>query len=261
MLLMRGMVGNVLSGQDDKDVEEIDLVSDSEPHNGDNDLDDMDASGSVASAGAQDSDYQDDSDFIPDNKPKPTTPNRPLQSSDSVACPNCLTHVRQARINWHLDRCLAGKLTEDQPSSISQHTSLGSRSGQTKLQLPAPPSTKNMLPKPTKLAYSLLSEAKLRRTLRELGIPSKGDKHQMQARHIEWINMYMANADSETPVSHRMLLRRLASWEESLNRSSETKTHTLSTPRDMTDHTLKYADSFASLVSQADANRSKNPVQ
>ncbi|KAJ2222554.1 E3 ubiquitin-protein ligase rad18 [Coemansia sp. RSA 485] len=117
-----------------------------------------------------------------------------------------------------------------------------------------------MLPKPTKLAYSLLSEAKLRRILRELGISSKGDKHQMQVRHVEWVNMYMANADSETPVSHRVLLRRLSAWEDALYRQSETtKTAAPSTPEGIAQHASKYADSFAELVAQAGSSRSRQP--
>ncbi|KAJ2814586.1 E3 ubiquitin-protein ligase rad18 [Coemansia furcata] len=116
------------------------------------------------------------------------------------------------------------------------------------------------LPRPTKLAYSLLSESKLRRTLKDLGIPTKGDKQQMQARHVEWVNLYMANADAMAPVSHRLLLRRLAAWEESLARPAENSKAALETESGVAEHAVKYADSFAALVAQAGAARAK-PAQ
>ncbi|KAJ2226149.1 E3 ubiquitin-protein ligase rad18 [Coemansia sp. RSA 485] len=209
-----------------------------------------------------------DSDFETDTKrrtPKgdtaaASTQNNPMKDSSigSVKCPNCKSNVRSARINWHLDRCLAGLATEDAVAPGAE-PGVTKQSATAKL-VPLPRSTKFMLPKPTKLAYSLLSEAKLRRTLRELGISSKGDKHQMQVRHVEWVNMYMANADSETPVSHRVLLRRLSAWEDALYRQSETtKTAVPSTPESIAQHASKYADSFAELVAQAGSGRSRRP--
>ncbi|KAJ1643067.1 E3 ubiquitin-protein ligase rad18 [Coemansia erecta] len=179
-------------------------------------------------------------------------------SSNSVSCPNCRTNIRSNRINWHLDRCLAGLPCENTPAAVVSVSSTKSQPTAAKLQLLPPRAAQFALPRPTKLAYSLLSESKLRRTLRELGIPSKGDKHQMQMRHTEWVNIFMANADSETPVSHRVLLRRLSAWEDALSRQSETvKAVALSTPEDIAQHASKYADSFAELVAQAGSSRSR----
>ncbi|PIA18716.1 hypothetical protein COEREDRAFT_91094 [Coemansia reversa NRRL 1564] len=184
---------------------------------------------------------QDDSDFMPERKGseidsdqnnRRTSRKAPLKgnsaaSSGSVACPNCHQEVRQSRINWHLDQCLAGKLLKE------PHTDTGLLQGETISASRNKPSSRNIslklqsqpskltLPRPTKLVYSLLSESKLRRILKELGLPTKGDKHQMKARHVEWVNMYMANSDAENPVSHKLLLKRLADWEEFLAKPAE----------------------------------------
>ncbi|KAJ2002684.1 E3 ubiquitin-protein ligase rad18 [Coemansia thaxteri] len=191
----------------------------------------------------------DDSDFMPDKISSPTRTRPATKLQSSVPCPNCQEPVRQARINWHLDRCLSGRPTRDTLAAGALPA----------LGLQAAPAAHSALPRPTKLAYSLFSEAKLRRTLKDLGIPTKGDKQQMQARHVEWVNLYMANADSLTPVSHRLLLRRLAAWEESLAKPPADGTVKLApaSEGDVAEHAAKYADSFAALVTLANATRAK----
>ncbi|KAJ2891962.1 E3 ubiquitin-protein ligase rad18 [Coemansia aciculifera] len=186
----------------------------------------------------------DDSDFMP-NK----------DSKANVPCPNCQEPVRQALINLHLDRCLAGRATKEHPPQID--SSKRQQAGPAFGKMQQTSAAKCTLPRPTKLAYSLLSESKLRRTLKDLGIPAKGDKQQMQARHVEWVNLYMANADAMAPVSHRLLLRRLAAWEESLARPAEVLKPVPDTESDVAEHAAKYADSFAALIVQAGATRSK----
>ncbi|KAJ2545861.1 E3 ubiquitin-protein ligase rad18 [Coemansia sp. RSA 1853] len=206
---------------------------------------------------------EDDSDFEPESSCR--APQVPKRSSISkVPCPNCKQSVRQSQINWHLDQCLAGKPTnsalfmQGKPIETSREpTSSNPAFGITSLKMPL--QAKFTLPRPTKLAYSLLSESKLRRTLKDLGIPAKGDKHQMQARHIEWVNMYMANADSETPISHKVLLRRLAAWEDTFGRPVE-PAKTSTAPDTADEHAAKYADSYADLVAQARANRKREPT-
>ncbi|KAJ2308832.1 E3 ubiquitin-protein ligase rad18 [Coemansia sp. RSA 2706] len=198
----------------------------------------------------------DDSDFEPSK-------DRAHEVANRVPCPNCGSGVRQSQINWHLDRCLAGKLAQAPQLSTKSLGLQGSepvptKTGCAKLKLHPQP-IKFTLPRPTKLAYSLLSESKLRRTLKDLGIPSKGDKQQMQARHVEWVNMYMANADAETPVSHKALLKRLAAWEDALNRPAEHSKSSTFTPDAVADHSAKYADAFAELVAQARAGRQPAP--
>ncbi|KAJ2026155.1 E3 ubiquitin-protein ligase rad18 [Coemansia sp. S610] len=194
----------------------------------------------------------DDSDFMPGESSHTARPRPAAGTQACVPCPNCQEPVRQARINWHLDRCLAGKSTKEPTPAPARK-----QAGPAMLLQPASSATKCALPRPTKLAYSLLSESKLRRTLKDLGIPTKGDKQQMQARHVEWINMYMANADSMTPVSHRLLLRRLAAWEESLVRPPDNSKPALETENDVAEHAAKYADSFTALVAQAGTARAK----
>ncbi|KAJ2082822.1 E3 ubiquitin-protein ligase rad18 [Coemansia sp. RSA 988] len=226
---------------------------------------------------------EDDSDFMPERngggvekeqtnkQTSKIAPSREASaaSSDSVACPNCHQDVRQTRINWHLDRCLAGKLLPEprtEPSILQGEViSASSNKPNTRnisLRLQSQPS-KLTLPRPTKLVYSLLSESKLRRILKELGVPTKGDKHQMRARHIEWVNMYMANSDAENPISHKILLKQLAEWEESLTKPIDTgaKILTAATPDSWADYEAKYADDFAALVAQASANQKRTSTR
>ncbi|KAI7825829.1 hypothetical protein BX661DRAFT_184237 [Kickxella alabastrina] len=205
-----------------------------------------------------------DSDFMPSDiiGSRRCAPKSHTRSSheNSVLCPNCQSQVRSAKINWHLDRCLSGKSIDEPPPAAAASESTAWPTA-TRLQLTGT-LAKFALPRPTKLAYSLLSEAKLRRTLRELGVPAKGDKHQMQARHVEWVNMYMANTDSETPLSHSVLLRRLATWEDAMARQPEPfRAPPPATPGAVTDHTSKYADSFAALVAQARSTRPRPPTK
>ncbi|KAJ2799766.1 E3 ubiquitin-protein ligase rad18 [Coemansia guatemalensis] len=222
---------------------------------------------------------EDDSDFMPERndsgidsgqnsrqRPKKTLlRGASAASNDSVACPNCHQDVRQSRINWHLDRCLAGKLSPEPrtESGISQAETINASSNKPNarnisLRLQSQPS-KFTLPRPTKLVYSLLSESKLRRILKELGLPTKGDKYQMKARHVEWVNMYMANADAENPVSHKILLKRLAEWEESLAKPADAaaKTQTAATPDSWAEYEAKHADDFAALIAQASASQKR----
>ncbi|KAJ2675139.1 E3 ubiquitin-protein ligase rad18 [Coemansia sp. RSA 1085] len=189
-----------------------------------------------------------DDDFVPASNGNITRYNS-HSATNAVSCPNCKQPVAQTQINRHLDQCLSGK----SPAGTAKTVSATTKPAKPTFMLNSQPA-KFTLPRPTKLAYSLLSESKLRRTLKELGIPAKGDKHQMQARHIEWVNMYMANADSETPVSHKVLLKRLAAWEEALGRHADKIDFDTAV-----DHAAKYADSFAELVAQAQGNR--KPLQ
>lgn len=146
----------------------------------------------------------------------------PAQNHDSephdglVACPCCGKRMKEAFINAHLDRCMAGEVspsptpirrsntpqTQTQPGSIAY--------GQTK------PSRQNeRLPT---INYSMLNDNALRKKLKELGIPNLGSKELMRKRHTEWINLWNANCDSLNPVSKQHLLRDLDTWERTLGR-------------------------------------------
>ncbi|KAJ1954525.1 E3 ubiquitin-protein ligase rad18 [Linderina pennispora] len=180
-----------------------------------------------------DGDYDDDSDFARSSR---------RAKSTMVSCPSCSAKVRESTINSHLNRCLAGKTTEpDSKNFLRSRRTAPSFTGASRL------------PKPTKLAYKLLTESKLRKVLKELGIRATGDKHQMQARHSEWVNIYMANHDSESPVSDRQLLKRLDVWESTASKPDAAKT--LATQRDVDEHAAKYASTFAALVAQASTAR------
>ncbi|KAJ1800424.1 E3 ubiquitin-protein ligase rad18 [Coemansia sp. RSA 2399] len=267
------------SGPANSDTDEAQVSNDGTAGFADSDIDQGNSSYIKAEDDTRDDDYiESDSDFAPDSKGvsavhrghqmSPTHPSSALQPKDtSVKCPSCQKTVPQSHINKHLDRCLNGH--SDNAETIVTTTSLTSnRSSLAPTFKLKPAKAQFMLPRPTKLVYSLLSESKLRRTVKELGIPFKGDKSQLQARHVEWVSMYMANADSETPASHKLLLKRLATWEGSMSRQSDNPRNNQqqhsslsSQPSDASaiDHATKYAESFAQLIAQANASRAVKP--
>lgn len=72
---------------------------------------------------------------------------------------------------------------------------------------------------PTRLSqlnYAMMKETALRKKLQEIGIPNWGSKDLMKRRHIEWLNIYNSNCDSDASVrkTHRQLLRELDEWEQ-----------------------------------------------
>ncbi|KAJ1922244.1 E3 ubiquitin-protein ligase rad18 [Mycoemilia scoparia] len=128
-----------------------------------------------------------------------------------VACPNCQKQIFSSIINSHLDRCL-----QDIPKTKQNPKKQASSVFNWGLKRQANNNKGITLPKPTKLVYSIMSEAKLRRTLKDLGIPHHGDKYTLQARHTEWVALYLANDDSTSPRSHKKLLMDLEKWEQAM---------------------------------------------
>ncbi|OLY80871.1 Postreplication repair E3 ubiquitin-protein ligase rad18 [Smittium mucronatum] len=126
----------------------------------------------------------------------------------NVECPNCSEYFMEREINSHLDACLSYKAEKGDSKTIETAPSLNDIFGKKRMI--------KKMPKPNKLVYSMLSESKLRKICKELGIPSNGSKQQMEARHSEWINRYLANEDSSAPKPHSKLLNDLNKWEHAV---------------------------------------------
>ena len=175
-----------------------------------------------------------------------------LEENDpSMPCPVCQVRMKRERIPYHIERCLAVQEEReangdrgDLPRAPTQYalptSQLNTLSTLTSSKHPDPSNAlplgnklipialnaafnstssttaaqtqKNPLPKPN---YAQMKEKTLRDKLVKLSIPSHGSKAVMQARHIEWVNMYNANLDSLRPKSHQQLVNDLKSWEKS----------------------------------------------
>jgi E3 ubiquitin-protein ligase RAD18 len=131
--------------------------------------------------------------------------------------------MKEASINAHLDKCLAGEVPSSPPPSTTNQPSQSPHpphvvSG-TIAYTQTKPSTTSRLPT---LNYSLFNETALRKRLKDLGIPNTGSKELMKKRHMEWLNLWNANSDSLHPVSKLQLLKDLNTWERTLGRQVET---------------------------------------
>ena len=167
-----------------------------------------------------------------------------------VGCPSCSRRMKEALINNHLDRCLAGTATppasSPQPPQIKAGTIAYT---QTK------PSSSSRLPT---INYSLLNESKMRAKLKELGIPNHGSKELMRKRHTEWVNLWNANCDSLNQVSKRELLRSLDTWERTLGRQvdrNKEASGVMVKDFDRVGYMLNQKGNFDDLIAQARAKR------
>ncbi|KAK3338527.1 uvs-2 protein [Neurospora tetraspora] len=136
-----------------------------------------------------------------------------------VACPICLTRMKEQQVDRHLDTSCPGSpqpaskrrptpaQTPQQPTFSSFNTRLTS---QTTTQNQKPP---ERLPA---LAYSMLRDTALRKKLSELGLSTHGSRQLLEKRHKEWITLWNANCDSSRPKKRSELLRDLDEWERTV---------------------------------------------
>ncbi|EAA32973.2 Postreplication repair E3 ubiquitin-protein ligase rad-18 [Neurospora crassa] len=133
-----------------------------------------------------------------------------------VACPICLTRMKEQQVDRHLDTSCPGSpqaaskrrpipAQTPQPSTFpSFNTRLTSQTNQ------KPP---ERLPA---LAYSMLRDTALRKKLSELGLSTHGSRQLLEKRHKEWITLWNANCDSSRPKKRSELLRDLDEWERTV---------------------------------------------
>ncbi|KAK7608184.1 DNA repair protein rad18 [Phyllosticta paracitricarpa] len=130
----------------------------------------------------------------------------PEPNDGLVACPMCKQRMKEEAVFPHLDHCTGPPESRSTRKSDRSRYGLGARASTTNSAPPA------RLPQ---LTYTLLNDVKLRKKLKELGIPNHGPRALLIRRHKEWINLWNANCDSTRPLTKRQLLSELDSWERS----------------------------------------------
>jgi E3 ubiquitin-protein ligase RAD18 len=89
-----------------------------------------------------------------------------------------------------------------------------------------------------------------------LGLPDHGDRNLKIWRHKEYINLYNANFDSQSPVNASTLVQKLATIEQSYlndkNNQSKRKTP------DSTVHLQRYKSEFQILIEDAKKRSKKS---
>lgn len=125
-----------------------------------------------------------------------------------VECPlGCGKRMKEADVFNHLDKC------EDEKKQASRASSRTPRNG---LVSSRPPADQGARPQDriNELNYGMLKENALSKKLKEQGLLGTGSKQLMINRHREWVNIWNANCDSNSPRSRRELLRELDVWEK-----------------------------------------------
>ncbi|GAB7338574.1 hypothetical protein MBLNU457_5316t1 [Dothideomycetes sp. NU457] len=134
-------------------------------------------------------------------------PERKMPEPDDglVSCPMCGQRMKEETVFGHLDRCDGEnkeKRKKSQPQSFP-------------IKPPSRPTSAQPQERLSQLNYSLLKDNPLRKKLQDLGIPNWGNRQLLIRRHVEWVNTWNANCDSDKPRTKRELLRDLDTWEHS----------------------------------------------
>ncbi|KAF1939049.1 DNA repair protein rad18 [Clathrospora elynae] len=151
-----------------------------------------------------DSDDGGDEDFVPEGMAK---------------CPICSRSMKAELVYNHLDVCTGPDASQGR-NTRSKAKSAFPIALQRRQREPSPPPTRL-----SQLNYAMLKEGGLRKKLQEAGIPSWGSKDLMKRRHVEWLNIYNSNCDSDDSVrkNKRQLLRELDEWEQTQGGKADTK--------------------------------------
>ncbi|KAL0471358.1 uvs-2 protein [Neurospora intermedia] len=147
-----------------------------------------------------------------------------------VACPICLTRMKEQQVDRHLDTSCPGS-----PQAASKRRPIPPQAPppppppqqQQQQQQPTLPSFNTRLTSQTTtnqrpperlpaLAYSMLRDTALRKKLSELGLSTHGSRQLLEKRHKEWITLWNANCDSSRPKKRSELLRNLDEWERTV---------------------------------------------
>ncbi|KAJ3126761.1 Mitochondrial DNA replication protein yhm2 [Nowakowskiella sp. JEL0407] len=153
-----------------------------------------------------------------------------IPGDQEVTCPICDKTLPFAALNSHIDRNCADetvstkRITNNAISAVDQKKiesffsgdARTSRNGISKI------SARNKCAKKylSSIAYDTISLSVLRRKLEELGIPSYGDKKQLESRHKHFRNLYNANLDRDDPRPFSHLLSELNAWERLQSQSN-----------------------------------------
>lgn len=170
------------------------------------------------------------------------------QEDGLVPCPVCKRRMKEEAVFPHLDQCDG----TDQPlPDQKEQTAKRKQSYSVAYTVPSPSKARQRL---GALNYSLLSEAALRKKLAEIGIPPHGSKPLMQRRHMEWMSLWNASADSSNPMTKRELLRELDIWERTQGRqiaNAQGPSGVMAKEFDAEGWTRTNKDDFADLIKRA----------
>ncbi|EGO59979.1 uvs-2 protein [Neurospora tetrasperma FGSC 2508] len=138
-----------------------------------------------------------------------------------VACPICLTRMKEQQVDRHLDTsCPGSPQAASKRRPIPAQTSQPSTFPSFNSRLTSQTSIANQNQKPPErlpaLAYSMLRDTALRKKLSELGLSTHGSRQLLEKRHKEWITLWNANCDSSRPKKRSELLRDLDEWERTV---------------------------------------------
>ncbi|XP_061689741.1 E3 ubiquitin-protein ligase RAD18 isoform X2 [Syngnathoides biaculeatus] len=124
-----------------------------------------------------------------------SSPLKDVKPVIKVECPVCSIRVSQPFINKHLDMCLtSGEKKESLRSSLG------------KARRPM-----------GKLVYNLLSQAELKRRLKEQNLSVKGTRDQLIKRHQEFVHLYNAQCDSLNPKPAEEIVKEVEANEKIKN--------------------------------------------
>ncbi|TPX64060.1 hypothetical protein SpCBS45565_g06147 [Spizellomyces sp. 'palustris'] len=120
-----------------------------------------------------------------------------------VICPLCLNATKARDLDRHIDSgCTSFATRIGEPSAQSWSAAAINRRDSRRPKASVP--------------YSLYNESKLRKLLRDDGLPSGGDRSTLIKRHAEWVKRYNANLDHPQPKSDFQVSRELAEWEKAM---------------------------------------------
>ncbi|OXU20685.1 hypothetical protein TSAR_000092 [Trichomalopsis sarcophagae] len=119
-------------------------------------------------------------------KRKDPVPTQPPVNTKTVSCPVCKVDISELHVNVHLDACLKREISE--------------KSGKAKVDAPKRP------PLP-KLVLRVMKDAELRKKMKELGLPTQGDRRALENRFTRYSTIYNSECDKVEPRPISELIR------------------------------------------------------
>lgn len=173
-----------------------------------------------------------------------------------VSCPICQWRMKPEKVYTHIDTDCPGQ-PQPQPNATKPKSfSLG-----TARSTKVPGASFERLPS---VNYSILTDAKLKKRLSDLGISTSGSRLLLEKRHREWVMIWNSNCDSSLPKTKRALLQDLDTWERtqggmaftqslSANRTAQIKDKDF----DGAGWSAEHHDSFNDLIARARKSHKK----
>jgi E3 ubiquitin-protein ligase RAD18 len=179
-----------------------------------------------------------------------------------VACPICLTRMKESQVDRHLDTsCSGSPRPEAQRPQTAKDQAILTHSYQSLVSNPVP-RRPDRLPA---MNYSMLREPQLRKKLSELGISSNGPRQILERRHKEWVTIWNANCDSLYPRKKSDLLHDLQVWENTLGSRAPTNSRASTIGAQIKDKNFdqqawssRHDASFRDLIASARRNVTKS---